>query len=88
MKNGAGVSSFYNSPKSAKLIKSLSSNKETCDKFRVRLEGTISEMLVKPSQSNSQIKKESQKALQETHSAILKRFSQARYGLSGIYNLM
>lgn len=67
------------------MLKSLSSSKESCERFRLKLEEIMSEMMAKPSQSTAQIKKESLKALHETQAAISKRFSQARYGLAGMF---
>lgn len=65
-------------------VKVFQENKEFCEKFRIRLEAALAEMLVKPSNILSNTKKELQKTLTESNSSLQKRFSIARYGPNGI----
>lgn len=65
-------------------VKAFQENKAYCDKFRIRLEAALSEMLIKPTNMVSNTKKEVQKMMNETNAALLKRFSVARYGPGGM----
>jgi hypothetical protein len=65
-------------------VKALQDNKTICDRFRVRLEAALSEIMSRPANLLLNTKKETQKLVAEVNSALLKRFSVARYGPNGI----